>query len=238
MFGQNPLHSGVSPDTAIDARNASTLTQTMAKKAPGGTQASPIVAYNATLAKTVVYEAHAGGLVIAYDVATGKVVWQLKTAQATNSTPAYYGNTLYFGNHAGQLYEVNATTGAVDCIYQLPVFAPLPVPGRIQSSPVVGTFSPTGPIVYFEDSGYGTPSESENAGHAWAVTGQGNTMGACQLVWDFNGWANKGKNGTQTGAWSEPALVQDSLGTWLMVFGTSNPDDAVYALDAATGTEV
>ena len=237
-FGQDALHTGVSPDTAISRANASTLSEVWQVKKPEGTQASPIVVYNSTLDKTLVYLVRGEGLISALNAANGAVVWQFPTNQGANSTPAYYDNTLYFGNHAGQLYEVNATTGAVDCIYQLPDFAPLAKPGRIQSSPVVGTFSDTGPIVYFEDSGDSSPSEDQNAGHAWAVTGQGNTMGACNLVWDFNGWNNIGKDKTETGAWSEPSLVQDSQGTWLMVFGTTNPDDSVYALNAATGAEV
>lgn len=66
-------------------------------------------------------------------------------------------------------HGLDATTGAVQCMYQLPVLAPETAPGRIEASPVVG---------------------------------------------------------------------HDSTGRTLVVFGTGQPDDAVYALDASDGSEV
>jgi outer membrane protein assembly factor BamB len=41
-----------------------------------------------------------------------------------------------------------------------------------------------------------------------------------------------------TGVWDEPALAQEGNGTWAVVFGTSNPDGAVYALNAVTGSRL
>ena len=100
---------------------------------------------------------------------------------------------------------------------------------------MVGHIDSTGPIVYFGDIGQ---SEKVNAGHEWAVTGFGNSAGNCQPKWSFNGWTNKGGNGTKTGSWSSPTLTQDSTGQWLIVLGSSNPDEAVYALKASDGTKL
>jgi outer membrane protein assembly factor BamB len=70
----------------------------------------------------------------------------------------------------------------------------------------------------------------------WAITGVGNTAGNCKLRWSYNNWVHKGSNGTMTGVWIEPALAHQSNGTWAVVFGTSNPDCAIYALNAVNGS--
>jgi len=51
----------------------------------------------------------------------------------------------------------------------------------------------------------------------------------------YDNWPNKGPTGTLTGVWDEPALAQNRGGTWEVVFGTSNPDQSVYALNAVNG---
>ena len=38
--------------------------------------------------------------------------------------------------------------------------------------------------------------------------------------------------------WDEPALAQNSRGSWEVVFGTSNPDQSVYALNAVNGSRL
>jgi outer membrane protein assembly factor BamB len=166
---------------------------------------------------------------------TPRVLWRTSVNAPVYSTPAVYDNTLYFGNQDGTLTALNATTGVLECSMRLPIVQPETVPGHIYSSPVVGQVDDTGPIVYFGDSGQ---HEWLNGGHEWAMTGVGNTAGGCQQRWVFDAFANRGTAGDRTGSWSEPALVKDRVGTWLLVFGTSNPDDSIYALDAATGAEV
>jgi outer membrane protein assembly factor BamB len=81
-------------------------------------------------------------------------------------------------------------------------------------------------------------SEKLNGGHEWAINGVGNSKGDCTQRWVFNGWFSKGVTGDRTGSWSSPALVTDSIQRPVLVFGSSNPDDAVYALDARDGTLV
>jgi outer membrane protein assembly factor BamB len=201
----------------------------------GPVEASPAVVYNATLNETLVYDGSAGGVFSAFDATTGSVVWSDTLGGGVIGSPAVDAGTVYVAVIKGILYALNATTGAVQCAFSLPTFPPQTGPGHIQASPVVGYIDASGPIVFFGDEGL---AERMNAGHEWAITGVGNRAGSCQQKWVFNGFLNKGPKGTKTGSWSSPALAQDSTGRWVVVFGSSNPDQAVYALNAADGTEL
>jgi outer membrane protein assembly factor BamB len=103
---------------------------------------------------------------------------------------------------------------------------------------VVGDVDGTGPTVFFGDAGVASASVPQSTGHFWAVTGIGNTAGGCKEKWTYDKWRNMGTDGTMTGVWDEPALAQNSNGTWAVVFGSSNPEGAVYALNAATGARL
>lgn len=179
-----------------------------------------------------------GGTVSAFNAATGALVWRRTVGPNVYSSPAVYRNTVYFGTDGGKLEALNAATGAVQCTFTVPVSPPATAPGRIIASPVVGNVDGTGPTVFFGDAGTGSATESLNAGHMWAVTGVGNTAGNCRKRWAYNNWNNKGANGTMTGVWAAAGLAEESDGTWAVVFGTSNPDGAVYALDAVSGARL
>lgn len=235
-FGHDPSHSGVSPDTTLTATNAqnlSTVWSTQIGTTPSPILASPAVVYNATLGKTLVYEVTAAGLVDALDATTGSLVWQTqlpygvasgKLGQADVSSPAVSGNTVYFGT-TGALEALNATTGAIECSFPVPI--PAGNQAIINASPVVGQVDATGPTVFF---GNVALHHEPNIGGFWAVTGVGNTAGGCQLKWQLAGF-NKG-------SWDEPGLARGLDGTWVVVFGSANPDDSVYAVNATTGAEL
>ena len=239
MFNHDPLHSGVSPDTVIGASTAPSLTTLWSKRLQSvHDQASPAVAFNAAKHEVLVYDVTYGGVASAFNATTGALVWRRTVSPNVDSSPAVYGNTVYFGDNEGTLEALNAATGAVQCTFQVPVSPPATTPGRIISSPVVGNVDGTGPTVFFGDAGVASATEAQNAGHMWAVTGVGNTAGNCQEKWSYNDWLNKGTSGTMTGVWAAAGLAQQSNGTWAVVFGTSNPDSAVYALNAATGARL
>ena len=232
-FHHDTMHTGVSPDTALDAAHASTLSVSWSQLVGGGPViASPMVVYNATLGETLVYEVSVGGVVHAFTTA-GVSVWTSpqNVGSGVVDSPAVDGNSLYVGSDNGNLTALDATTGALQCSYQLPIFAPETASGRIESSPVVGHDS-TGSIVYFGDTGQ---AEALNHGREWAMNGVGNSNGACTLKWKHELGSPGGKT---IGSWSSPALGTDSTGRPLLVFGSSQPDDAVYALDARDGTQV
>jgi outer membrane protein assembly factor BamB len=239
MFGHDRLHTGVSPDKVIAASTAPSLTQRWAT--PVGTSGngiwgSPAVKYDAKLQTPLVYDVSGGGDVSAFDAGTGALVWRYPLGGGVVSSPTVYGNTLYVGSLDGTLTALNATTGTVQCSFTLPPEGTNTVPGRIWSSPVVGNVDGSGPTVFFGDAGIQSPHEKYNGGRFWAVTGVGNSAGGCHEKWDFGGWVNTGKNGTQGGSWDEPGLVKNSSGQWVVILGSSNPDQAVYALDASDGS--
>jgi len=231
MFHRDQLHQGVSPDTFPGASTAGSLTLKWKTPIPGNTHGllgSPAVVYNASLNKTLVYEAGQGthSTLMAIDASTGVPVWTAKINGSVRDSAAVSGNTVYIASHDQRLYAFNATTGTPICTYT--------TTGMIEASPVAGNVDGTGDVVFFGDIGQG---EKVNAGHLWAINGVGNSNGQCTLKWSFNAFAVTA-GGTRTGSWSPPALAQDANGRWLVVFGTTNPDNAVYALDAATGAEV
>jgi outer membrane protein assembly factor BamB len=238
MFAHDPLHSGVSPNATIGASHVPAAAPRWSATIGTGdapVYSSPAVAYDGALGEALVYEVNGAGVTDAFNAATGHLVWTQDVGGSVQSSPAVAGITVYFGDVNGILWALNATTGAVQCSFRLPIVPPEDVPGRVQASPVVGQVDGTGPVVFFGDEG---ERETVNAGHEWAVTGVGNTAGACRQKWAFNGFADKGSGKVQSGSWSSPALVKDRAGTWLLLFGSTNPDDAVYALDAQTGAEV
>jgi outer membrane protein assembly factor BamB len=233
-----PLHHGVSPDTTINATSAGTLVQKWSQlvgRTGNAILSTPTVVYNSTLKESLVYSVSDKGTMAAYNAATGALVWKDPLGGSIESTPTVYDGTIYVGNSDGVLAEINATTGVVDCNFDLPIVAPETVPGRVQATPIVGDVDGTGPTVFFGDEGQ---SEKENAGHFWAVTGQGNTAGACVQKWSFDNFVDRGPLGENGGSWDEPAVTKDSTGRWVVVFGSNQPDDAVYDLDASTGTEI
>ena len=50
-------------------------------------------------------------------------------------------------------------------------------------------------------------------------------------------WRFDGFDETDAGSWSPPAFGRDVNGRALVFFGSSSPDNAVYALDANTGVK-
>ena len=226
MFQHDQQHTGVTLDPTIGATTAAQLDVKWKKLVAKGEQllASPAVAFNAQLHKPLVYAATDSGTITARDLATGSVVWTAAGNGPIVASPAVVGNSLYVGTESHYLFALDATTGKVQCAFSLG--------GRVISSPVVGHVDGTGPVVFFGDDGAGV---ANSPGHEWAVNAVGNSGAACTVRWVFDGWHDRGPTAKRTGSWSPPALTTDATGRPLLVFGSSNPDGSVYALDARTG---
>jgi len=229
MLQHDVTHSGLSSDPAVGA-NAAAEGLALRWKVPAGSgmQSTPAVVYNATLDKTLVYVETMNNTLLALDASSGATVWSYTQASPVNaySSPTVYQNTVYVGGSADHtMWAIDATTGALQCSFA--------TTGRIFDGPVVEDLG-SGPEVFFGDTGL---TESNNKGHEWAITGVGNPLGGCKLIWSFNGWGFT-NGGTQTGSWSPPAFAYDTTRRPLLVFGSSQPDSSVYALDARTGTLV
>ena len=227
MLGYGLSRASVSPDTTVSASHWPSLTLQHTVAVGGFMFASPAVAYNTALGVNVIYALTSGApSLAAINASTGAIIWQVSLAADAYASPAVFGNTVYFGSEDHNVYAYNATTGDFVCSFD--------TGGRVEASPAVADIDGTGPLVFVGDTGV---TESHNAGHQWALNGVGNTQPQCTVRWSFNGWANT-NNGHNTGTWSSPALGADANGRMLLVVGSSQPDDSVYALDATLGTFV
>lgn len=221
MFGATAVHSDLSPETAIGTATAASLAQRWTASVGTPSDTSPAVAMITSLGKAVVYT---GGdnRVFAYPASGGAPLWTFKVASGVVETsPAVFSGTVYFGSTAGTLYAVNAATGALKCSFNTghPLLA-APV--------VVNAPDGSGPVVYD-----GTIPSGTSPGAEWAIYGPGNRHGACARDWEFTRFGV-----SPGGSWSPPAYGTDAHGVRLLVFGSKDTDDSVYAVNASTGALV
>jgi eukaryotic-like serine/threonine-protein kinase len=216
MFRGNLAHTGVSPETGITTANASTLTAGWSASVASASYSSPaVVNLKATGTPTV----FVGGLGMfaAYPAAGGAPLWTFPVNKMVNASPAVLNGVVYFASVDGTLYAVNAANGALRCSYDTNQFT--------EGSPlVVEDPDGSGPVIYEGTAPAGT------IGFEWAVYGPGNTHGSCTKDWAFHGWTI-----TDTGTWSPPAYGMNANGVPVVVFGSDDPDNSVYALNANTG---
>ena len=146
-FGQDPLHAGVSSDTAITASTAPSLNiRWSAPLSSTRDEPSPVVAYSAKLRETIVYATTFSGVISGFDAATGKLVWQRSLGSNVALVAGRpWRDPVHRRAKRDAARRLNAATGAVRCTFTLPVVAPATTPGRIYSSPVVGNIDGTGP---------------------------------------------------------------------------------------------
>ncbi len=218
MFLANPGHTGLSPETAISTTTAPSLASRWTARLGTPSYISPAVATSG--GRALVY-AGGGNHFYAYPAGGGAPVWSYTLpAGVVESSPAVAGGVVYFGSTAGTMFALNASTGARMCSYS--------TGQAILASPVVvGAPDGSGPVVYD-----GTVPNS-GSGAEYAIYGPGNSHGACTTDWEFNSWAV-----TPGGTWSSPAYGMGAGGVPLLVFGSKDRDDSVYALNAKTGARV
>lgn len=216
MFRANPGHSGVSPETAISTTTAHSLTTRWTARLGTPSYTSPAVATSG--GRTLVY-AGAGNHFYAYPAGGGAAAWRFTVpAGVVENSPAVAGGVVYFASTAGTIYALNASTGARMCSFS--------TGHAILASPVVVSTG-SGPVVYDGTVPTGV------SGAEYAIYGPGNTHGACKKDWQFSSWA-----GTPDGTWSSAAYGMGAGRVPLLVFGSKDRDDSVYAVNANTGARV
>jgi outer membrane protein assembly factor BamB len=220
MFRGNDQRNGYSPETAISTANASSLTATWTKTLGNQSYTSPAVATSGPLNEALVY-ADANNKLFAYPVSGGKAAWIYKyTGGTVEDSPAVFDGVVYFGLTNGVMYALDSSTGALLCTYN--------TGDPILGSPVVVSDPDgSGPVIYD-----GTITGSVGYGSEWAIYGPGNTHGSCTEDWKFTDFATPG------GSWASPAYATDATGEPLIVFGSKDTDDSIYAVDANTGALV
>jgi outer membrane protein assembly factor BamB len=218
MFRGNLTHTGVSPETAINTTNASTLTAGWTASVASAAYSSPAVVNLKGKGPTVFVGG--AGIFAAYSATTGTQLWTFPVSKIVNSSPTVLDGVVYFASSDGTLYAVNATTGALVCSYAMNQFT--------EDSPlVVEDPDGSGPLIYV-----GT-APTPGPGFMYAIYGPGNTHGSCKKDWSFDGWTI-----LSTGTWSSPAYNVTANGTPVITFGTDDPDNSVYALNAYTGAMI
>jgi outer membrane protein assembly factor BamB len=228
MFHRDRLHSGLSPETTPSDGTAPNLGVLWQANTGASSFSSPAVAFNAELGKAVVYVGNQGGKMQAYDAATGERLWVYSAGGRLQSSPAVSGNTVYFGSSNGYLFAVNAATGTLRCRFF--------TGGTISASPVVVDPDGTGKVVYFGDNG---DTGEDDGGAEWAVNAvDPNPAVDCSRKWVYRAFGDPPGSEPLVGSWSPPAFAEDRFGRPLIVFGSSSPEGAVYALDAVTGVRV
>lgn len=222
MFMNRPVHSGVSAETTISTATAASMKQGWSATLGTSSVVSPVVATSSTLGKAVLYAA-GNGTMYAYPATTGgSPIWTFKLGSGGGNfqgSPAVFDGVVYDASDVGTIYALNAATGAEICSYTTGA-------SQIQASPVVVSDSDaSGPVLFI---GSNPPYPAQ--GGEYAVYGAGNTHGQCTLAWKYVDSAF-----SSFGSWSPPAYATDAKGNHLVVFGSRDPDDSVYALNATTG---
>ena len=215
QFHRNPLLTGYAANSPLSTSTAPRLGVAWAADLYGPALDSPVVAYDSALGKTLAYIGTENGDVVAVDVANGQILWSAWLGSPIRATPLVTGGAVFAATfNSPRLYKLDASTGAVDCS----VVSPQPIEG----TPTTAT--PSGGVA----SVYLATNDSQTASGPLLAVNASN----CKVEWEFTGYAQT------AGSWTAAAYALDRNGEPVLVFGTSDPDSSVYAVDAVTGKEV
>lgn len=214
-IAHDPGNNGFSPDPAISQANAGKLGVRWMVGTGATTVSSPVVAWNATLHKTLVYLANDAGDLTAFDAATGATVWSVNLGSPIESSPLVEGGYVWVSRtYSPTLYKLDAATGAISC--------QVPLTSLSEGSPTIGTPKGGSPTIYLGVLDLGTQS-----GPIYAIA-----EATCAIEFQSTNF------NSITGSWDPLSYATDRNGRGLVLMGTSDPDDSVYAFDAVTGAKV
>jgi outer membrane protein assembly factor BamB len=105
------------------------------------------------------------GRFLALSMKTGRIVWSKVIPAGTESSPIVSGNSVYFGDQAGNVYSLNATTGHTNWTYH--------ASAAVKGGPAISKG-----VVYFGDySGHAYAVNATNGHQVWAVSTNGTHFG-------------------------------------------------------------
>jgi outer membrane protein assembly factor BamB len=212
-FHGNAQLTGVSHDTSISASNAAQLGVRWMTHTFGPVLSSPVTHYSGTLNKTLAYVANEKGFVEAIDTADGSIVWSDAFGVPIHATPTVSGSHVWVGTAvSSRMIKLDANTGSVLCQVSLG-------PGIDDASPVVAT-PPGGVTTLF----VGVQDNGAVQGPMMAINDS-----TCNIEWQRNPYP------VFSGTWSPDSYGVNKNGVPLVIFGSGDPDCAVYALNALTG---
>src|SRR5262245_52278053 len=212
-FHGNAQLTGVSHDTSISTSNAAQLGVRWMTHTFGPVLSSPVTHYNGTLNKTLAYVANEKGEVEAIDTANGSIVWSDSFDVPIHATPTVSGSHVWVGTAvSSRMIKLDANTGSVLCQVSLG-------PGSDDASPVVAT--PPGGVTPLL---IGVQDNGAVQGPMMAINDS-----TCNVEWQKNPYPEF------SGTWSPDSYGVNAKGVPLVIFGSGDPDCAVYALNARTG---
>ncbi len=211
-FHGNPNLTGVSADRAISASNAGQLGVRWMTHTFGPVLSSPVTQFSTKLNTTLAYVANENGDFEAVNTANGSIVWSDPFGVPLHATPEVSAGHVWIGTGvSGRMIKVNANTGAVQCQLSLGT-------GVDFASPVIGT--PGGVTTLF----VGVQDEGAIQGPMVAISDK-----TCKVEWKRNPYP------AFSGTWSPDSYGVNAHGVPLVIFGSGDPDCAIYALNAKTG---
>ena len=208
-------HSSHSTDSAISKAVAPSFGITWMANLYSADLGSPVVAFNASLKKSVVYVGNQRADLFAIDASTGQLIWStnLGVNDKIEDTPmvAPDGSVWVGTSYDPNLYKVDGATGKIDCTIK----AMLPVNG----SPMFST--PPGGVAtvywdYIDSSTIAGPTIATRESD-------------CSQLFSFSKYIH------HSGSWTTPAYGTTVSGEPLVLVGTADTDSAEYAIDATTG---
>ena len=215
-FHGNPNLTGVSGDPAISTLNAPQLGVRWMTHTFGPVLSSPVTKYSAARHETLAYVANENGDLEAINTADGAIVWADSIGVPMHATPTVLGTHLWIGTAvSGRMLRINANTGAVQCRVSLGT-------GVDFASPVIGT-PPGGPTTLY----VGVQDNGTVEGPMMAINNS-----TCKVEWKRDPYP------VFSGSWSPDAFGVNAHGVPLVIFGSGDPDCAVYALNARTGARL
>jgi outer membrane protein assembly factor BamB len=215
-FHANPQLTGVSHDTSVSASNAAQLGVRWMTHTFGPVLSSPVTQYSTRLGKTLAYVANEKGFVEAVDTASGSIVWSQSFGVPIHATPVVAAGHVWVGTAvSSRMIKLDANTGKLLCQVSLG-------PGIDDASPVVAT-PPGGVRTLF----IGVQDNGGVEGPMMAIN-----ESTCQVEWQRSPYPEF------SGTWDPDAYGVDADGVPLVIFGSGDPDCAMYALNALTGETV
>ena len=212
----NPQLGGYAANGTVSTANAAGLGVHWATDLYAAVLDSPAVAYDSSTGQTLGYVGTDSGDFFAIDMATGNIVWSTQLSGAVQASPVVSNGAVWVGTRTNPtIYKLDATTGAIDCSQ---AFAG----GMLFSSPVAATPPGGTASVYFADLASGNAD-----GKVLSIS-----AATCATQWNFHSYQ------LSSSSWDPLTYAIDATGEPLVLFGSADPDDAAYAVDAVTGKKV
>jgi eukaryotic-like serine/threonine-protein kinase len=209
----NPQLTGYAANGTVSASDADRLGVRWAVDLYSAVLDSPVVAYNSSRGQTLAYIGTDNGNLFALDTATGAIVWAVNLDGPVRASPLVSHGAVWVGTASTPtIYKLNASTGAIECSHA--------TSSVLFSSPVAAT--PPGGVA----SVYFATQKGSAAGQVLSIS-----AATCAVRWTFSGYPGV------AGTWDPLSYEVDATGEPLVLFGSSNPDDAAYAVDAVTGAK-